>query len=69
MLISAVIRKGEMFYIAECIDIDVVTQGGTIDEAIRNLREAVDLYFEDEDKRVDSDLVFFTTLEVGSKIE
>jgi len=49
MLISAVIRKGERFYIAECIDIDVITQGETIDEAIGNLREAVDLYFEDED--------------------
>ena len=43
------IRPGERLYVAECADIPVVTQGATVDETIENIREAVALFFEDED--------------------
>lgn len=46
--IKATIRKGENFYVAECVEIPVVTQGKTIDETIANLREAVSLHLEEE---------------------
>ncbi len=36
-------------YVAECQEIAVITQGNTLDEVTRNLREAVALYLEDED--------------------
>ena len=47
--IKAFIRKGEKYYVAECLEIPVVTQGKTIDETVENLREAVGLHLEDED--------------------
>jgi len=47
--IKAVIRQGEQFYVAECLEIGVVTQGSTFDETIANLREAVALHLEGED--------------------
>ena len=48
--IKAVIRQGEQSgYVAECVEIPVVTQGSTLDEVTRNLREAVDLHLADED--------------------
>ena len=47
--ITAVIHKGEKYYIGECLEIDVVTQGNSIDEVLKNLNEAVSLYFEGED--------------------
>ena len=48
--IKAVIRQGEdSGYVAECLEISVVTQGKTLDEAVRNLREAVALHLQDED--------------------
>ena len=34
---------------AECVEIAVITQGQTIDETVRNLREAVALHLEGED--------------------
>lgn len=46
--ITAVIRKSEKHYVGECLEIDVVTQGKTVDETIKNLKEAVELYFEGE---------------------
>ena len=47
--IKAIVRKGEEFYIAECVEIAVVTQGHTLDETVVNLREAVSLHLEGED--------------------
>lgn len=47
--IKAFVRKGEQVYVAECLEISVVTQGRTLDETIANLREAVGLHLEGED--------------------
>ncbi len=47
--VKAVLRPGEESgYVAECMEIAVVTQGRTIDETISNLREAVALQMEGE---------------------
>ena len=47
--IKVFIRKGEKQYVAECLEISVVTQGQTIDEVVSNLQEAVALHLEGED--------------------
>ena len=47
--IKAFIRRGDRYYVAECLEIAVVTQGVSIDETIANLREAVSLHLEGED--------------------
>jgi predicted RNase H-like HicB family nuclease len=46
--IKAFIRKGEDYYVAECLDIAAVMQGKTLDETIANLKESVALHLEDE---------------------
>jgi predicted RNase H-like HicB family nuclease len=43
-----IVKDGD-WYVAECAEIAVVTQGHTIDEAIVNLREAVGLHLEGEE--------------------
>jgi len=49
-LIHAFIRHGvDGYYVAECVELPVVTQGATLDEAVCNLHEAVTLHLEDED--------------------
>jgi len=47
--IKAFIRKGDTHYVAECLEIAVVTQGRTLDETIANLEEAIALHLEGED--------------------
>ena len=48
--IKAVVRAGdESGYVAECLEIAVVTQGATLDQVTANLREAVALHLEGED--------------------
>jgi len=38
-------QEGE-YYVAQCLNVDVSSFGETIDEAISNLKEAVELYDE-----------------------
>ncbi len=47
--IKAFVHKGESHYVAECLEISVVTQGMTLDETLANLQEAVDLHLDGED--------------------
>lgn len=43
---TAVITKEDTWYVAHCVELGVVSQGKTIEEAQKNLKEAVDLYIE-----------------------
>jgi len=47
--IQAVIHPGDNSgYVAECLNLAVVTQGQTLDETAKNLREAIQLHLEGE---------------------
>jgi len=48
---SAVVTKEGRLYVAHCPDLDVASQSTTVEEALTNLREAVELYLEDPDAR------------------
>ena len=47
MRLTAIVRKGEKLFVAYCPEVDVVSQGKTIEEALKNLEEAVELYIEE----------------------
>jgi len=36
------------YYVAQCLNVDVSSFGDTIEQARANLREALELYYEDE---------------------
>ncbi len=43
------VYKGEKYYVAECLDLPIVTQGKTLDEVVKNIKEAVEVHLEGED--------------------
>lgn len=43
---TAVITKQDKWYVAHCVELGVVSQGKTIEQAKANLKEAVELYLE-----------------------
>jgi predicted RNase H-like HicB family nuclease len=45
--LTAALHREEDWYIAQCLEVDVASQGRTIDEALANLAEAVELYLEE----------------------
>ncbi len=42
------VYKGEKKYIGECLDFPIITEGNTIDEVCKNIKEATELYLENE---------------------
>ncbi|MCL5063490.1 MAG: type II toxin-antitoxin system HicB family antitoxin [Firmicutes bacterium] len=45
-LTAAITHEGD-WYVARCLEVEVASQGSSLDEAIDNLREALELYFDD----------------------
>ncbi len=47
--IDYIVWKEGKYYVSQCLNVTVSSFGETVDEAINNLKEAVELYFEGED--------------------
>ena len=62
---TVVILKEEDWYVAKCIENSVASQGKTIEEAAANLKEAIELYYEDNAPETVAAPAFVTTLEVA----
>jgi predicted RNase H-like HicB family nuclease len=45
-LTAAVTKEGE-WYVSRCLEVEVTSQGSTMEEALENLGVALELYFED----------------------
>jgi predicted RNase H-like HicB family nuclease len=66
---TAVLEKEDDMYVALCPELDVASQGKTIEEATANLKEAVELFLENADpeeikQRLHGD-VFVTRFEIA----
>jgi predicted RNase H-like HicB family nuclease len=53
MNLKYVIYREGKHYVAQCLNVDISTFGDTIQEAQTNLKEAVELYFEDKEKKAE----------------
>ena len=45
--LTAAVHQEEDWYIAQCLEIDVASQGRSIEEALASLREAVEMYLDE----------------------
>lgn len=61
------IFKGDTHYVAEGLDLPVVTQGKTLDELAKNIQEATELCLEGEDP-ADFGLAPFSSLLVNFEL-
>jgi predicted RNase H-like HicB family nuclease len=48
MTLKYIIYREDKYYVAQCLNVDVSSFGESIKEAQNNLKEALELYFEDE---------------------
>ena len=46
--LTAVVTREDDWYVARCLEIEAVSQGENVEEALRNLREVVEIYLEEE---------------------
>lgn len=47
---TTIIKQEDKWYVARCVELGVVSQGRTIEQAQKNLKEAVGLYLENSPK-------------------
>ena len=47
MRLTAAVTHEPPWYVARCLEVEVTSQGETVEEALANLKEALELYFED----------------------
>lgn len=65
---TAIIEKEDGMYVALCPELDIASQGNTIEEAKANLHEAIELFFEhasdtEIEYRLKSD-IFITNMQI-----
>ena len=63
--VTVVVKKEEDWYVAKCIENNIASQGKTIEESIDNLKEALELYYEDIKPEKTDSPTFVTTMEVA----
>jgi|GEM_PF-4349382 len=62
--LTGIIRKDGNWYIAECKELGVASQGNSLVEAVQNLKEACELYLDEYiDNPNENNTVIFTKLE------
>lgn len=64
---SARVQKKNGLYTSSCLELDVSSQGKTIEEAVSNLKEAVELYIEKEGLTLPIKRPFLTRFKVAGK--
>jgi len=63
--ITAVIQQEENWYVAKCLENSVASQGKSLNEALTNLKEALELYFENNVQASPIKQTFVTTMEIA----
>jgi len=48
---SSVVSKEGKWYVAYCPELEIASQGKSVEAALENLREAIELYLEDENAK------------------
>lgn len=65
---AVIIQKEGKWFVAKSLELGVVSQGKTIEQAKQNLQEAIELYLEDMPKarkQLRDDSPLLTTIEIG----
>jgi predicted RNase H-like HicB family nuclease len=66
LTLSAVIHQEDDWFVAECPELGTASQGRTIDEALANLREASELYLEEQPQPAPRARALLTTFSVAA---
>jgi predicted RNase H-like HicB family nuclease len=63
--LSAIVHKEGKWYVSLCPELDIASQGKTVEQAVSNLQEAVQLYLDEEDITLPESHPIVTMFEVN----
>jgi predicted RNase H-like HicB family nuclease len=64
---TAMVQKEGEWYVSSCLELNISSQGKTIEEAVSNLKKKVELYIEREGLTLPLKRPFLTTFKVAGK--
>ena len=69
MQFTATIKKDDEtgLYVVWCPELDIASQGESVEDALNNLKEAMELYLEDEDATFPDENVLISVIEIPVK--
>jgi predicted RNase H-like HicB family nuclease len=62
---TAAVHQEEDWYIARCLELEVASQGTTVNDALLNLREAVEAYLDEVTQPTIESTPLVTSFQVG----
>ena len=63
--VTVSVHQEDDLYVAACLENSVASQGKSMDEALANLKEALELFFEDNEETPVIQQRFITTMEIA----
>ena len=66
MTCQVIVTQEEKWFVATDICTNIASQGESVTEALSNLKEALELYYEDDHETEERYPAFLTTLEVSA---
>ncbi|MEV0895547.1 type II toxin-antitoxin system HicB family antitoxin [Actinoplanes sp. NPDC049802] len=64
--LTAAVHQEDDWYVARCLELDVASQGTSLEEALVNLQEAVELYLDQVSQPQIEATPFVTSFQVAS---
>lgn len=64
--LTVAVTHEDPWFVARCLEVDVASQGGTSEEALENLKEALELYFEDTEMPAAIEPPIISTIELSA---
>jgi predicted RNase H-like HicB family nuclease len=64
--LTAAVTRDDDWFVARCLEVEVASQGQTIEDALSNLTEALELYFEDGKPAEDFQPPIIATVELSA---
>lgn len=64
-ILTAAVHREHDLYVSRALEVEVASQGQTIEQSLANLREALELFFDDQQEQVELAHPFVTSLEIG----
>lgn len=62
---TVAVTQSENWFVAKCLENSIASQGKSMEEALDNLKEALELYYEDNENIIDIRPTFITTMEIA----
>lgn len=62
---AAITHEGDWF-VARCLEVEVTSQGDSAELAVENLKEALELYFEDQGEPLEFEHPVMTTFQLSA---